>query len=794
MTEKEQKKREKDRRANRAILGRTIFLMVVFGVLIFIPLLWKLWDLQINQHEQLLQEAIDQQTADIPVSAERGTIYDTNGSILSMSATVYNIIVSPRDVDRLQEEYAEKVEKAKEGNGEYPDYLEPTDELIASGLAKILNVDPLMIMERLAIDNQYQMIKAKVEDDIADQVRAFVTENKLSNSVYPEPTTKRYYPYSSLASHVVGFVNAENTGAYGVEAKYNNELSGESGRIITGKTASGSEMLVHYENYIDAQNGSNLTLTIDTNIQSMLESTLVEGIEAYDVLNGGFAIAMDPNTGAILGMANSPEFDLNNYTTIVDSLLAEELQALKETVTPEEYTEALKNAQWDQWRNKAISDPYEPGSTFKAMVLAAALEEGVVSESDTFDCTGSYTVAGWPKPISCSKKEGHGHQTLAEAVENSCNPAFIQIGLRLGTEKFYDYLESFGLYGKTGIDLPGEASNDNDELVWSREKFTTVNLATASFGQRLKVSPIQLISAFASTINGGYLYEPYVVEKIADDNGNTTYRHETTLVRQVVSESTSELVRQILEGVVDGGTGKNAYTAGYRIGGKTGTSETDVEDHNIVSFVGFAPANDPQVIVLLAYDNPEHAYPGSNESVSGTYISGGNMAAPMAGKLIASILDYMGVEKQYTPDELSGADTQVPKLVGHYLDHAQYLTGLAGLTYRVVGEGDVVTGQIPAAGATIPGNSQVVIYVNEEVPSDRVEVPDLAGKSPEQVQAALNNAGLYLRATGAVEYYKSSNKAISQSYAAGSMVERGTVVEVRFADGSVQDYGGEVNG
>lgn len=795
MTEKEQKKREKDRRANRAILGRTIFLMVVFGVLIFIPLLWKLWDIQINQHEELLQEAIDQQTADIPVSAERGTIYDTNGSILSMSATVYNVIVSPRDVDALQASYAEKVEEAKEGKREYPDYPEPTDELIASGLAEILNVDPLMIMERLAIDNQYQIIKAKVEDDVANQVRAFVTENRLSNSVYPEPTTKRYYPYSSLASHVVGFVNAENTGAYGVEAKYNDELSGESGRIITGKNASGAEMLVHYENYIDAQNGNNLTLTIDTNIQSMLESALAEGIEAYDVLNGGFAVAMDPNTGAVLGMANSPEFDLNNYTTIVDSLLSEELQALKETALPEEYTEALKLAQYEQWRNKTVSDPYEPGSTFKAMVLAAALEEGVVNESDTFDCTGSYKIAD--RKINCSKLEGHGHQTLAKAVENSCNPAFIQIGLRLGADRFYDYLESFGMYGKTGIDLPGEARNDNDDLVWSRDYFTSkeglVSLATASFGQRLKVSPIQLISAFASTINGGYLYEPYVVEKSTDDNGNTLYQHETTLVRQVVSESTSELVRQILEGVVDGGTGKNAYTAGYRIGGKTGTSETDVEDHNIVSFVGFAPANDPQVIVLLAYDNPEHAYPGSNESVSGTYISGGNMAAPMAGKLIANILDYMGVEKQYTPDELSGADTQVPKLVGHYLDHAQYLTERAGLTYRVVGEGDVVTGQIPAEGAYIPGNSQVVIYVNEEVPSDQVEVPDLEGKSPEQVQAALNNAGLYLRATGAVEYYKSSNKAISQSYAAGNLVDRGTVVEVRFADGSIQDYGGEIN-
>ena len=793
MTEKEQKKREKDRRANRTILGRTVLLMVVFGVLIFIPLFWKLWDLQIVQHEALLQEAVDKQTKEYPVSAARGVIYDTNGSVLAMSATVYDVAVSPRDLDALQKNYAEAVAKAKAGEAKYPDYPEPTDELVASGLAGILGVDPLKVMEHLQFDTQYRLIKGRVEEDVADQVRAFITENKLSNSVFLNATTKRYYPYSSLSSHVIGFVNAENTGAYGIEAKYEDELSGEAGRIVTGKTATGTELLNHYENYVDAIDGNDLTLTVDATIQSMLESTLAEGVEAYDVLNGGFAIAMDPNSGAILGMANSPEFDLNNYTTILDSLLVEELLALKDRVPPEEYAEALKSAQWEQWRNKAISDPYEPGSTFKAMVLAAALEEGVVSESDTFNCTGSYTIAGWAKPIGCSKLDGHGHQTLAEAVENSCNPAFIQIGQRLGTEKFYDYLESFGLYGKTGIDLPGEARNDNDDLVWSRETFTTVNLATASFGQRLKVTPVQLISAFASTINGGYLYEPYVVEKSTDGNGNVTYQHETTLIRQVVSESTSALAREILEGVVDGGTGKNAYTAGYRIGGKTGTSETDVEDHNIVSFVGFAPANDPQVIVLLAYDNPEHAYPGSNESVSGTYISGGNMAAPMAGKLIANILDYMGVEKQYKPDELSGADTTVPKLVGHYLDHAQYLTGRAGLTWRVVGEGDVVTGQIPAAGAIIPGDSQVVIYVNEEVPTDQVEVPRLEGKSPEQVQAALNDAGLYLRATGATEYYKSSSTAISQSCAAGSMVERGTVVEVRFADGSIQDYGGGID-
>lgn len=795
MTEKEQKKRENDRRANRTILWRSIFLMVVFGAMIFIPLLWKLWDLQIVQHEKLLEEAIDQQTADMPVSANRGTIYDANGTILSMSATVHTVVLSPKAVVELQEDYAEAVEDAKAGDGEYPDYPEPKNELIASGLAEILGVDELTIMEKLAkTSRQYEIVKSKVEENVAEQVRAFIADNKLSNGVFLEPDTKRYYPYSSLASHVIGFVNADNEGSYGLEARYNDELSGEAGRVVTAKNARGTEMFSHYENYIDAVDGSDLNLTLDANIQSMLESTLAEGIETFDVQNGGFAIAMDPNTGAVLGMASSPEYDLNNYGTIADLTTAEELEQLKVTATEEEYLTALQQAQWDQWRNKALNDTYEPGSTFKSLVLAAALEEGVVSESDTFYCPGYAKVAD--RTIKCHDHEGHGTQTLAQAVENSCNPAFIAIGQKLGAEKFYDYLERYGMIGTTGIDIPGEGSNES--LVWARSLFTSeqgiTSLATASFGQRFQVTPIQLITGIASVINGGHLYQPYVVESAVDDNGNVTYQHEATEVRQVISESTSETVRKILEGVVDGGTGKNAYVAGYRIAGKTGTSETlSTDKHNIVSFVGFAPANDPQVIVLLAYDGPKPVVQGSNYTEDGYYISGGNMAAPMAGKLIASILDYMGVEKQYTPEELSGADTMVPQLKGHYLDYAQTLVKQAGLTCRTVGEGNVVTGQIPASGAYIPGNSQVVLYLgNEEVPTDQVEVPDVVGLTPEEVQNKLNDAGLYLRASGAVEYYVSSNEAISQSYAAGTLVDRGTVIEVRFVDGSVQDYNGAV--
>ena len=790
MTEKEQKRREHDRRANRVILWRTLLLMAVFGVAVFLPLLWKLWDIQIVNHDFYEEQAVGQATRDYTVSADKGGIYDANGNPLAMSATVENVILSPRDIVELQEKYAEKVAKAKEGKGEYPDYPEPSNELIASNLSAILGVTEEKVLEHLSYTSkQYREVKTKIEKDVADQVREFIAENHLSRGLYLVPDTKRYYPKASLASHIIGFVNADNVGAYGIEAMYNEELSGEAGYLLTGKNGKGTEMLTRYENYIKARNGYDVNVTVDSSIQAMLESALLEGIEKYDVRYGGFAIAMDPNTGAVLGMASYPDYDLNNPRAITDAATAEELAKLKATATEEEYKKALQQAQWDQWRSKALNDTYEPGSTFKAMVVAAALEEGVVSANSTFTCNGSYTVADATIKCHAWKNGGHGTQTLAEAVENSCNPAFIQIGLKLGAETFYDYLEAYGMLESTGIDIPGEGTSQ----VWPRKDFTGMygitSLATASFGQRFNVTPIQLITGISTVINGGYLLEPYVVESIVDSEGEDIYRHQVTEVRQVISESTSEHVRSILEGVVAGGTGKNAYEAGYRIGGKTGTSETLETGRNIVSFVGFAPANDPRVVVLLAYDGPEKA--NGEYTAGGVYVSGGNMAAPEAGQLIANILDYMGIAKQYTPEELSGADTTVPRVTEHYLDYAGSVLKQNNLTYRVVGEGDVITGQIPAAGATIPGGSQVVLYMGEEpVPTEQVEVPNLEGMSPEAAKAALNNLGLYLRATGAVEYYVSTNKGTNQSVKAGTMVNLGTVVEVRFVDESIKEYTG----
>ncbi|EDM97942.1 penicillin-binding protein, transpeptidase domain protein [Pseudoflavonifractor capillosus ATCC 29799] len=789
MNGEKKQNQQPDRRGNRTILGRTIFLMGLFGVVIFIPLLVRLYDLQITNHEYYQELAISQQTRDVAVTANRGTIYDSKGTPLALSSTAYDIIVSPRDLDTVQENYKKKVEAYQNGESKTAPGPEPTDEAVASGLAEILGMDKDTILLRLQKDTSYVRLAAKVEQDVNEQVMAFKLEYSLSNALYSTPTSKRYYPHSSLAAQVIGFVNSENEGAYGMEAYYDSELSGETGRVVTAKNGNGTEMLSRYENYYDATDGNNLNLTIDATIQYYCERALEKGIEMYDVQNGGFAIAMDPNTGAILAWANSPTYDLNNPSTVTDPDTLAELETLKATYgeDSDEYKEALGNAQLLQWRNKAINDTYEPGSTFKSVVLAAALEEGVVSESDTFECTGSVNIAG--STIRCSDRKGHGTQTLAKAVANSCNPAFIAIGQRLGAERFYDYLEDFGFLETTGIDMQGEANS----TVWSREWFTgpygEASLATASFGQRFNVTPIQLITAASAVINGGHLMQPYVLESITDADGNVIQSTEPTERRQMVSEATSEKCRIILEGVVNGGTGKNAYQAGYRIGGKTGSSETLEDDHTIVSFLGFAPADDPQVVVLIAFDNPKPTSPGGNYTAGGYYISGGVMGATRAGELLANILDYMGVEKQYTAEELSGADVLAPSVTGLSLADAQAKAEAVGLTVRTVGSGETVTDQIPIQGASIPGGSEMVLYMGEAKPTDQVEVPDLSGKSPETVRQTLSNLGLYMKATGVSDYYTSSTIAAGQSIAAGTMVDRGTVVEVQFMDNTATTAG-----
>ena len=802
---------EQSRISKRMVFRRTVILMLICGVGFFIPLMVQLWNISIQDHDFYQQKAAEQQLMDVAVAAHRGDILDANGEVMAMSATVYNLILAPKDLINSVDKDDFEDEDGKLDQSAYQAEIQRKRDEVADGLCAIRpDLDRADLERRLEKENsQYEVLLTNVEEGEAESSRAFIEENKTACYLYLTPSTKRYYPFSALASQVLGFVNTEG-GVYGLEAGYEDVLKGIPGRVVTGKTAKNVEMYNSYSNYIDAVNGYDLTLTLDSTIQAYAEQAIETGIQAYDVRNGGFCVVMDPKTGAVLAMASSPEVGPNSYSAVTDSLLQEEIQAdvpgfyeqlkaenaqkpAEEQSTDAELQEqaaaqAAAKARETQWRNKAIREPYEPGSTFKALVLAAALEEGVVDENSTFDCPGYYMVNG--VRINCSKVQGHGHQTLAEAVQNSCNPAFMMIGQRLGAEKFYDYFEAFGMTEVTGIDLPGEEKGQD----WGREYITSLegylSLATASFGQRFTVTPLQMITAFSAVINGGNLYQPYVVQSITDASGAVLQNTEPTLTRQVVSQESSDRARAILESVVSEGTGGNAYQAGYRIGGKTGSSETDEEGRTIVSFMGFAPADDPQVIVLLAYDKPQEASPGSKYGTTGVYISGGNMAAPQAGKLIAQILDYMGVEKQYSQEESAAVNVSTPQAVGYSVADAAARLEKKGLTYRTVGTGDVVTAQVPAAGAAVPGGSAVILYLGGAQPEETGTVPNIVGLSYETAKMRLEEAGFFMHAVGTSTFYSNTSKAESQSVAAGEPAAIGTVVDVQFATVTEDGYAG----
>lgn len=798
MANQEKRPRRSAGKSNRSLFRRTVFMMVCLGVLCFIPLVWKLWGLQITQHDYWEERAATQQQKNVVVNASRGTIYDGAGNTLAMSATVYKLILSPRDVlaSVKEEKYTTDGVVDQEA---YDQAVYEKRKLIVDGLVKLLDLDEESLWKRIQrTSSAYEVLASELDEEKSTLVREFAKENKLSLQLYLTPTSKRYYPYSSVGSHVLGFMafsetsGTERVGAQGIEAIYQDLLSGESGRIVTSRNAAGTEMLSSYGEYFDGREGYDLNLTIDASIQSMAEQILLEGMETYDVKNGGFCIVMDPNTGAVLAMASTPDFDPNNYGIVTDEMLLEELSQIAASYgkDSDEYSAAVSSALARQWRNKALSDTYEPGSVFKALTVSEALEEGVISLNDHYYCSGSKVVADWR--IKCHKAGGHGDQTLTQALENSCNVALMEIAEKIGAETFWRYLEDFGLFERTGIDLVGEGTS----LFWSEESFKGIygatSLATASFGQTFKITPIQMIRSFAAVINGGHLLEPYVVQSAVDSDGNTAYYHEVESERQVISESTSQLMRTMLESVVTNGSGRNAYMAGYRIGGKTGTSEKRDEDTNdvICSFMGFAPADNPQVIVLLAYDSPERSAEKPSYTPSGTWISGGNIAAPMTGKLIASILDYMGVEKQYTAEELAAADVRMSRVVGYDLSVAKKLLNDKGIRCRTVGTGNIVTGQIPASGVMIPGGSTAILYLGDEVPEEQVEVPDLSGMTPTQVKVKLEEMGLFLRATGVVDYTDKNVTAVEQIIQPGTAVAPGTVIEVRFVS-SVIDYGGQ---
>jgi len=582
--------------------------------------------------------------------------------------------------------------------------------------------------------------------------------------VYMVTDAKRYYPYGSMAAHVIGFVGDDNTGLYGLEARYEQELEGQTGLVITAKDLAGNDMLYSYEQYFAAQNGNALVTTIDTTVQYYLEKNLEEMADQFYAQNGAAGIVMNAKTGAILGMASYPNYDLNNFGTVTDESLLAQI---------EDGSAELADMQLLQWRNKCINDTYEPGSTFKILTLSAALEEGVIDKTTTINCSGSINVSN--ETIHCSNTQGHGLQTLEQTVANSCNPAFITYCLRLGTDKFYQYMRSFGLMSGTGVDLGGEA----DGIFMDASSFSTLDLACYAFGQNFTVTPLAVISAQAACINGGYLHQPYLVEQMLDTDGNVVYQHDSTPIRQVISEQTSQTVRECLEYVVASGTGKNGQVSGYRIGGKTGTADKGQTGDVVVSFLCFAPADDPEIIMLLTMDTPSRA--------TGTYVSGGNMVAPYASTIMSEILPYLGIEPSYSADELLGIDSTVPNVIGLSVENARDRLTEKGFESKVIGNGDEITDQTPVGGAIIPGKSVVILYAGAEKPDALCTVPNLIGRSPSEANTVVTNAGLLIRFTGTTSSDSGSVRVLNQSAEGGSEVEAGTVITVQLGDVSVTD-------
>ena len=744
------RKDESIRRANRIIQSRTFVLMLIMGIGMFIVLFFKLYSLQITRHEELQSKAVSQQTRSSVVTANRGTIYDASGNILAISSTAETIFLSPKEInDALNDE-------------ENP--VAWTKEILAGALAKILDISEEGILKKMArSDSMYEVLKYRVDEDIADQVRQYINDNKVKG-VFLTTDAKRYYPYSDLAAQVIGFVGVDYTGLFGLEAEYDKELQGQSGLVVTAKANGQNDLLYEYSQYFDPENGDELQVTLEATVQYYLEKGMKDMCDAFSPANGATGIVMDVRNGGILAMASFPNYDLNDFSTVSDKTLLERIE--REEIE-------LADAQQIQWRNKALNDTYEPGSTFKILTLSAALEEGLIDMNTFVNCSGSVNISG--HTIHCSNKAGHGLQTLEQSVGNSCNPAFISYGLKLGTEKFYQYMRSFGIMTPTGVDLGGEATG----VFAADANFTQLDLACYAFGQNFTVTPLALITAQAACVNGGYLYTPHFAQQITDSNGNVIWQHDDTPVRQVISEETSATVRECLEYVVASGTGKNGQVAGYRIGGKTGTADKGQSGDVVVSFLCFAPADDPQIMMLITMDTPSRS--------TGTYVSGGNMVAPYSSAIMSEILPYLGIEPSYSAEELMGVDTTVPNVIGMTVQEAKDRMKERGFSCKIEGDGEEITDQTPVGGAIIPGKSTVVLYAGAEKPDKMCTVPSLVGRTAAEANTAAANAGLLIRFTGTTSSESSTVLVFSQELEAGTEVPAGTVITVRLGDTTVRD-------
>ncbi len=757
---------------------RILAAAAVLGVLAFVPVGFRLYRLMVADYAYYAELALRNQSRTTNLTAERGLICDRNMNILACNRSVENVYLNPNELKQSKADLT----------------------AICQWLGELLDLDPAWLRKQGEdTGKRYKQIAARVDEETAAAIRAYIKENEISG-IHLEPNTQRYYPYGTLAAQVIGFTNNSNTGSEGVEAAYNSYLEGGTGKVITTKGNNEMALPFSYESYVNSRQGCDVILTLDATVQACLEKQLEAAVARYDVQNGAFGMVMNVNTGEILAMATLGSYDPNCYQEIYDTEAAAQLEQLRlqYLLAPEgsqtyadgkkAYQEALTTAQLRQWRNRCLSDGYEPGSTFKVLTMAAALDCGAINLETDFYCKGTEQIPGRSQLLHCWRSTGHGAEKTPQALQNSCNLAFAHIALKLGGEQFYDYVQRFGILEKTGIDLAGESKGVffDKALVVDTDKWGTASLTSGSFGQTFKLTPLQLVRAIAAVVNGGKLLEPYMVSEVIDRDGNTVLKQEPTVLRQVISEETSATMCQLLESVVVEGTAKNASVAGFSIGGKTGTSEKiDIFDENgqrvqdkIVSFVGVAPMDNPEYIVLVALDTPSRQ--------TGIYISGGVMAAPTVGAVMEDILPYLGVERHFSEEEAAGRVVPVEAFVGLSRAEAQKRLKDMGLTAELIGDGETVTAQLPAAGQSIPGDSQLLLYFGPTPETETVAVPDFLGMNRQQAADAAAQAGLYLLVAGN-QSLEPNVTVTAQSAEKDTQVPKGTTVTLTFADTRAAD-------
>lgn len=727
---------------------RTAILILLILVLGFGAAVLRLTYLTTVQSSELQESAVDLQLADTTVSAKRGTIYDANGNVLAESASVWQVVMSPVNFKNDKQRQA-----------------------AAKGLSEIFDLEYNDVLDDTKQQSHYVVVKRRIESDEREKVLELIDTLKkdysCSGVIQLLDDYKRYYPKNSLASSVIGFTGSDDQGLEGIEYEYDSYLSGTPGRIITAQNARGTDMPFRYEQNVESEDGNNVYLTIDETIQSICEKYMQKGVEDNNVLNKGVCIAMDVNTGAILAMVTTDGYDLNNPY----ELSAKDKKKIKSTAKSKQ-AEAESAALSNMWRNKAVADTYMPGSVFKMCVASAALEENLVNEKTSFTCTGSISVEG--ETIHCSNISGHGTQNFVEVISNSCNPAFIQIGQMLGAGKFRQYYQGFGFSDKTGIDLPGEA----EDSFWKEGKMGGVDLAVASFGQNFTITPIQMITACAAVSNGGYIVQPHVVSKITDSKGNVIKTVDKKVKRQVISDDTSKKMNEYLEYNTERQGAAAGYISGYKVAGKTGTTEkrgvtkfeSSFSEDYISSFCGYAPADDPQIAMLVFFDTPDgDAYYGSQVS------------SPVFINIMSEVLPYLDVKTSYTDEELGYVDASAGDYTGVSVDEAKTAVEADGFTATVKGNGSTVISQIPTVSSGLQKGGSIVLYTDSDSQSETVSVPSLIGLSPDEVNDVASAYGLNVSFSGATT---SSGTSSSQNVEAGTSVSPGTVITVSFADSS----------